>query len=85
MRTALTRLATLGTLSRIAGEGSLHRLLLHPQGAALGDRRRLGRLERIGRCPARTDRVGQGLDPRIDRLGAVFEYEKLTVRGASGL
>ena len=27
----------------------------------------------------------EGLDPRIDRLGAVFEYEKLTVRGASGL
>src|SRR5216684_54476 len=50
---------------RARGLAALHRLLLHSPGADLGERRRLGCLERIGRCPARTHRVRQGRDPGI--------------------
>src|SRR6266700_2692161 len=41
------------------------RLLLHPQGAALGDGRRLARLQRVGDPAARADRVRQRPDPFV--------------------
>src|SRR6266446_3528033 len=43
----------------------LHRLLLHPQRAKFGESRRFPCFERIGRRPARADRVGQRRDPGI--------------------
>src|ERR1044071_962315 len=53
-------------LSRVAGEGiDLHRLLLRPQRAALGDRRGLWRLERVAGSATRTDRIGQAPYPLV--------------------